>query len=275
MLRASLDSAVAVGSLLVSGAAHGVPFDGAHLILALLVFSLTFPGNSPAGTSLRGQAGDVVASWTVVVALLLLLGWTTQTLAFFDMRVLLTWVIATPVAQLAAHVVLPALLPRLLSAEGMQRVAVIAGAGELGARLADRIRATPFLGIRCAGFFDDRRIERMRGVGPDEGGHAEERDRRLELHFRWSLGFVTYHFQGRSLAHEDYMWSVLGRTGGNKYPGFSDDQLQGFRDLADDLQVHAREFLAGSDQELDRRFAHAAANPRPKGFKAISDRGAV
>jgi putative colanic acid biosynthesis UDP-glucose lipid carrier transferase len=104
----------------------------------------------------------------VVVALLLLLGWTTQTLAFFDMRVLLTWVLATPVTQLAAHIVLPAVLPRLLSAEGMQRVAVIAGAGELGARLAERIRATPFLGIRCAGFFDDRGVERMRGVGPDE-----------------------------------------------------------------------------------------------------------
>ncbi len=168
MLRASLDSAVAVGSLLVSVLAHGVPFDGAHLILALLVFSLTFPGNSPAGTSLRGQAGDVAVSWTVVVALLLLLGWTTQTLVFFDMRVLLTWVLATPVAQLAAHVVLPALLPRLLSAEGMQRVAVVAGAGELGARLAERIRATPFLGIRCAGFFDDRGVERVRGVGAGE-----------------------------------------------------------------------------------------------------------
>ncbi|MGH8642014.1 MAG: undecaprenyl-phosphate glucose phosphotransferase [Burkholderiales bacterium] len=168
LLRASLDSAMAVGSLLVVVFAHGVPFDGAHLILALLVFSLTFPGNTPAGTSLRGRAGDVLASWTVVVALLLLLGWTTQTLVFFDLRVLLTWVLATPAAQLAAHVVLPALLPRLLAAEGMQRVAVVAGAGELGARLAEHIRATPFLGIRCAGFFDDRGVERVRGVGPDE-----------------------------------------------------------------------------------------------------------
>ena len=135
MLRASLDSAMAVGSLLVAVVAYGVPFDGAHLILALLVFSLTFPGNTPSGTSLRGHAGDVAASWTVVVALLLLLGWTTQTLVFFDLRVLLTWVLATPAAQLAAHVVLPALLPRLLAAEGMQRVAVVA------------VCETPFWGI--------------------------------------------------------------------------------------------------------------------------------
>jgi putative colanic acid biosynthesis UDP-glucose lipid carrier transferase len=168
LLRASLDSAAAIGTLLVSVLAYGAPFDAAFLILALIAFSLTFPGSPPGGTSLRDQAGDVLASWVVVAALLLLLGWTTQTLAYFDQRVILAWLLATPVAQFSAHVMLPVILPRLLAAEGMQRVAVIAGAGELGAQLAERLRTTPFLGIRCAGFFDDRGAERMRGAGPHE-----------------------------------------------------------------------------------------------------------
>ena len=168
MLRASLDSAVAVGALLATVVAHDVPFDGAYLILALLAFSLMFPGSAPSGTSLRSQASDVLTSWLVIVALLFLLGWTTRTLTHFDMSVLVTWVIVTPIAQLAAQIALPLVLPRLLSAEGVGRVAVIAGAGELGAQLAERIRETPFLGIRCAGFFDDRGPERMRGAGPAE-----------------------------------------------------------------------------------------------------------
>jgi putative colanic acid biosynthesis UDP-glucose lipid carrier transferase len=168
LLRASVDSAAAISSLLVAVRAHDEPFDGSYLILALLLFSLTFPGRSPRAASLWGQAGDVLTNWIVVVALLLLLGWTTQTFAHFDARVVLTWLLVTPVAQFGAHVMLPVLLPRLLAAEGMQRTAVIAGAGELGARLAERIRTESLLGIRCAGFFDDRGVERMRGAGPCE-----------------------------------------------------------------------------------------------------------
>ncbi|HEY7655493.1 MAG TPA: undecaprenyl-phosphate glucose phosphotransferase [Burkholderiales bacterium] len=167
MLRSAIDSTAAVGSLLAAVWAYGQSFDGAHLILTLLVFSLTFPGSSPRGARTSGLAGDVLTNWIVVGALLLLLGWTTQTLAYFDARVILAWLLATPVAQFAAHIALPVVLPRLLAAEGMQRVAVIAGAGELGARLAERIRAVPMLGIRCAGFFDDRGEERMRGVASD------------------------------------------------------------------------------------------------------------
>ena len=168
LLRSLVDSTAAVGSLLASVWAYDQSFDGAYLILVLLVFSLTFPGSSPRGAGIRGLAGDVLTNWMVIGALLLLLGWTTRTLAYFDAHVVLAWLLATPVAQLAAHLALPVLLPRLLAAEGMQRVAVIAGAGELGARLAERIRTAPMLGIRCAGFFDDRGEERMRGVAPDD-----------------------------------------------------------------------------------------------------------
>ncbi len=71
------------------------------------------------------------------------------------------------------------------------------------------------------------------------------------------------------------MWSVLGGATGNKYPGFSEDPIQGFRDLAEDLERNGKEFLTGSDVQLDQRFEHAAAHPKPTGFKAIIDPGAV
>ncbi|HTE93954.1 MAG TPA: undecaprenyl-phosphate glucose phosphotransferase [Bradyrhizobium sp.] len=68
----------------------------------------------------------------------------------------------------AARALMPLVLLRLLAAEGAQRVAVIAGEGELGRKLAERIQVAPFLGIRLAGFFDDRSPERIGGVEPGE-----------------------------------------------------------------------------------------------------------
>ena len=161
LAQVMLDPLVAVGALLVCAFAFGETFEGPYLILALIVFSLTFPGTAPKGTGLRALAGDVLASWFVIVALLLLIGWATRTLGSFDQRVVVAWTLATPVALFAARALMPVVLLRLLSAEGVQRVAVIAGESELGRKLAERIQATPFLGIRLAGFFEDRTRERL------------------------------------------------------------------------------------------------------------------
>ncbi len=168
LVQATLDPLVVIGALLLSAFAFGKTFEGPYLILALIVFSLTFPGTPPKGTSLRALAGDVMSSWFVVVALLLLIGWATRTLGSFDPRVILAWVLAAPVTLFAARALLPLVLLRLLAAEGVQRDAVIAGEGGLGRKLAERLRVTPFLGIRLAGFFDDRSPERIGGVGPGE-----------------------------------------------------------------------------------------------------------
>jgi putative colanic acid biosynthesis UDP-glucose lipid carrier transferase len=63
---------------------------------------------------------------------------------------------------------MPLVLPRVLAAEGVQRVAVIVGGCEVGRALAERIRANPFLGSRVAGFFDDRSQDRISGVKQGE-----------------------------------------------------------------------------------------------------------
>lgn len=168
LTQAMLDPLVAVGVLLLATVAFGETFEGPYLILALIVFSLTFPGASPQGTSPRALAGDVVASWLVVVALLTIIGWATRTLGVFDPRVVFAWTLATPVTLFIARALMPVLMLRLLAVEGAQRVAVIAGEGELGRKLAERIQATPFLGVRLAGFFEDRSPERIGSVDVGE-----------------------------------------------------------------------------------------------------------
>jgi putative colanic acid biosynthesis UDP-glucose lipid carrier transferase len=128
---------------------------------------MTFPG----GLVSAGRAGDrggellleIVTGWVAVLALLGLLGWATRTLEVFDQRVILAWALATPAALFAAHRLLPRILPRVLATQGLEKVAVIAGANELGRRLAERLR-DPMLGIRIAGYFDDRGPGRLNNL---------------------------------------------------------------------------------------------------------------
>jgi len=160
LVRMVLEPMVAIASLVACASWAGEPFGGPYIILSLLVFSVTFPGRAPRSTSPGAIARDVLADWILIVAMLLLLGWATGALGSFDEKVLTAWFVATPLATFASQLLLPVLLPRLTRAEGLNRVAVIVGAGSLGRRLAERIRATPFLGVEVGGFFEDRNEDR-------------------------------------------------------------------------------------------------------------------
>ena len=158
---------MAIGTLLISAQWLEGQIDGRYVILALLVFSLTFPGSLARDTESAGALiRDIVTSWLAIIALLLLLGWASETLGAFNQRAILAWIVATPLALFAAHRLVPVILPRVLAADGVQKTAVIAGANELGLRLAEHLRTNPFLGIRFAGYFDDRGTARREGTGP-------------------------------------------------------------------------------------------------------------
>ncbi len=165
LLVAALDPLVAIGMLAVSVTLFGGRFDGACLILALLVFAMTFPGSF--GRESAGPAElalEVATGWIAVLALLALLGWASRTFSAFDPRVLAVWALATPGTLFAAHHLLPRLLPRVLAAQGIEKKVVVAGANDLGRRLALQVAAMPLLGQRVVGFFDDRSGARIRGI---------------------------------------------------------------------------------------------------------------
>ncbi|MEO7744103.1 MAG: sugar transferase, partial [Usitatibacter sp.] len=168
LVRMFLEAAVAIGMLGMAAWYFREPFQGPYIILSLLVFSLTFPGQTPRGSSAGAIARDVLTGWVLIVGLLLMLGWATRTVGSFDERVLVAWVALTPVVMFSAHMLAPVILPRIMAAEGLERVAVIAGAGSLGRKLAERIEATPFLGVKVAGYFDDRSSDRLEAVAPDK-----------------------------------------------------------------------------------------------------------
>src|SRR6185503_3151202 len=78
-------------------------------------------------------------------------------------------------------------------------------------------------------------------------GEYQRGERRLELHFRWSLGLVKYHVGEWSLGHAEYVRAVQAVTGIGvpaAYPGYSDDPLAAFRHLGQDLERFGEAFLS-------------------------------
>ena len=134
-------------------------FRGPYPILALIVFTLTFPGKWPELT-LRAFWGEVVMPWFFLSGLILLFGYSTGYLDFFPPNLVMAWMLATPVAMYVAHRITRKLLPRLLLLEGGRRRAIVVGAGQLGTELRGRFANDSSLGVDVIGFFDDRDISR-------------------------------------------------------------------------------------------------------------------
>jgi len=105
-------------------------------------------------------------------------------------------------------------------------------------------------------------VYRATAAGKSSGGRFavgkfQRGNRILELHYRYSLGLVTYRVGHLTLSHEDYMWSVLGRRWATNYPGFSKEPLDGFQHLLEDLKLYCVDFLSCPDAAFARHVERA------------------
>jgi len=162
-----LDPTVAIAALAAVNALHGERFDAPYLILTLIVFSMTYPGKSQLGTSSASMARDVLFDWIVLSGVLFLFGIASGYIWMFPRRVLAAWWIAVPLAQIAFHQLVRLILPRVLAQRANYRRAVIVGANVTGLQLARNLARAPWLGIRLAGFFDDRARSRIEPQAED------------------------------------------------------------------------------------------------------------
>jgi putative colanic acid biosynthesis UDP-glucose lipid carrier transferase len=101
----------------------------------------------------------VFLAWLVIVAILTMLGYVTKTSIHFSRKVLLSWMVTVPVALVVLRLQVYWGLRWLRQQGRNTRTVVIAGAGDLGRRLAKNVVETPWLGMRLLGFFDDRITE--------------------------------------------------------------------------------------------------------------------
>lgn len=179
VLRRVFAPAVAVVSLLVVMWLYGVqmrePYQALMIIVALLALILFPVGDQKDALSQRFWAISLSTffRWCLLVAILLLLGYATKTSSVYSRKLLFSWLILTPPMLAVAHICIDILITRsLLSANNARRV-VIAGASELGQRLAKKIRTSRRLGMKVEGFFDDRNTDRLTA---DAGGNQFSAD---------------------------------------------------------------------------------------------------
>ncbi len=160
LLRMTVDPALIVLSLLISCALTDIEFGGKELVLSLIAFSLTFPGEVSIRRIRHGLLGEIVVQWLLVVGQMVFFGYATTFIDYFDKHFVLAWLTLTPVLQYSAHRIIPLLAPQLLAIDGI-RNAVIVSTNDVGRKLARDIRNEPTLGFRFKGFFTD-------GDSPDQ-----------------------------------------------------------------------------------------------------------
>lgn len=167
-LRRVSAAVVAVLSLRVVMWAHGVGSN--ELYYALLIISglmalMLLSGKSQDTDVLPPRLWNislsVISRWCVLVAILLFLGYATKTSSVFSRKALFTWFVATPPLLILAQLAIDVLASRMLLAAGNTRRVIIAGADDLGHKLASKIQSSPLLGMKVDGFFDDRAVERL------------------------------------------------------------------------------------------------------------------
>ncbi len=152
---------------------HWRAVDTVAVLLGILLFGV-FANALSLYSSFRGvpilvEVGRVWVAWALTASVLLVVGFFFKETAAFSRVVVTTWLLGCPtlisVIRACARLVL-----RSIRAQGRnQRSVAIAGVTASGIRLARRIQATPQLGMRLVGFYDDRTRDRLPVVPADAG----------------------------------------------------------------------------------------------------------
>ncbi|RVT53692.1 undecaprenyl-phosphate glucose phosphotransferase [Rubrivivax albus] len=140
------------------------------LTLCLLIFALTFPGRNRFFERPLNAAVDISTSWFSLLLILLLCGYATRSLHFFDPNVLLWWAVLTPALLWCAVFAGRTLLRWDAARPENRRRVVIIGAGPLGVRVSQALVARGTTWLEMLGYFDDRCGERV---------HADATPKRL------------------------------------------------------------------------------------------------
>jgi len=146
---------------------YDVEFDKEFLVLSILAATFTlamWPSRNPTRQIISGRlelATNLLLRWSALVAGLLALGYVTKFSEDFSRRVVVTWVLVTPVLLVMVSLVLHGLTRALLRDAAQARRAVIVGCTQASMELAKRLGLHIELGISVAGFFDDRGSDRL------------------------------------------------------------------------------------------------------------------
>ncbi|MDT8992584.1 undecaprenyl-phosphate glucose phosphotransferase [Curvibacter sp. APW13] len=138
----------------------------ATLLLCVLVFALSFPGQLRLQSRPLRLACDIGLQWLWIFSLLLLTGYATGYLHAFSSDVLWTWGWAAPLSELLTAFALRNSAPAVVRMQGPAQRAIIVGLNSQGRDFATCVKNSPYSRIELAGFVDERSAERLNAVGP-------------------------------------------------------------------------------------------------------------
>jgi putative colanic acid biosynthesis UDP-glucose lipid carrier transferase len=158
------------------------------------------------GSRLRREIACVLLTWSYSVPILLGAGLLTQYNAHFSYNSKLVWIFTTPAVIAAARVVMRKIQQRLRARGFNTRRYAICGLNELGIQVARNIESSPEMGLRLAGFFDDRPMERTAPLPREVGAYIGNIEQLIQRARHGGIDIVYITFPMRA---EDRIREVL------------------------------------------------------------------
>lgn len=166
-IRYAVNPFVAVGVLVFLTHYHGIPFSHQYLLLSILTFLLVMQLMNGVALELGfwgfflWNLSLIIIHWSVLVMFLAVIGYTTEALGWFDRKLLLEWMVITPLVLAVLQIVVRTFIYQFYSEAKNRSKAVIIGVNVLSLKLMDRLQNQRILGVDCLGFFDDRDSKRL------------------------------------------------------------------------------------------------------------------
>ena len=132
----------------------------AALIVFYLVAEITGMYRNWRGEAVERELVCGLITWGFALLLVLALGYLSRHAEEFARSSVLIWLVTTPLMMGATRTLLR-VVQRMLRSHGLNtRKVAIVGVNELGLQLARNIEASPHLGLKLIGFYDDRPEQR-------------------------------------------------------------------------------------------------------------------
>ncbi len=168
LLETVTPATIVLLSLMLLAYSGGVDFTGPFAGLALLAFALSLLMLKPLRDgSPATQIGPVsigmnlLVRWFALLGILLTFGYLAGILSELPRSVFVPWTFIAPVLVFVSALALKTFMRRAAVSLTNARSAVVVGVNESSVSLANNIREFPELGIRLAGFFEDRSQTRI------------------------------------------------------------------------------------------------------------------
>jgi putative colanic acid biosysnthesis UDP-glucose lipid carrier transferase len=110
--------------------------------------------------TLAAEVAGLVGVWLVTVVVLMMLGFASKMSSEFSRVAIITWAVLVPIGLAGLRVIYREVLHSIRADGRNSRTVAFAGCGKAAQKMAEHIRAQPWMGLHLLGAFDDRAVIR-------------------------------------------------------------------------------------------------------------------